>query len=210
MSTKTRARFSAASSASRIRIEKAPTRSRCWPAFSQAPATSGVCESVAQEMMSAVAHGVLQPLGRMRAEALRGQALRQPMRALRAVVPHRDRFDRPLAGVGAGEERRERAGADEEQGLRVGAREMARRQRRGGGGAPQRQPRSVHGGERRAGDAGLQDVEAEHGRQAARRIAGKDVDDLHAEKIAGAGAGLVQAGISNAVAAGSPARSISW
>ena len=146
----------------------------------------------------------------MRVEAFAGERRGEPVRAFRAVVPHRDRFDRPHAGVGAGEEGGELAGADDQQPLGVGAREIARRQSRGGGGAPDRQPRSVEGGDRRAGDARLQHVEALHRRQAARAVAGKDVDDLGAEEVVGRTRTVVQAGISSVVAVASPGRSIGW
>jgi hypothetical protein len=67
-------------------------------------------------------------------------------RALGASVPDRDRLIRSLARMGAREIGRKRSGADDEQALGVLAREVLRRQRRSGGGAPVGQPRSLERG----------------------------------------------------------------
>jgi len=67
---------------------------------------------------------------------------------------------------------------------------MPRRQRRGGGGAPVGQPRSVERGERRACPPRLQHVSSHDRGRPARGIAGKDVDDLRAEVEAGLGRAL--------------------
>ena len=67
--------------------------------------------------------------------------------------------------------------------LRVWRSEVAGGERRSGGGAPQRQPRAVERRQRRAGDARLQRIKPMHRRQAARAIAGKDIDDLGADEI---------------------------
>src|SRR5271166_4592980 len=107
-------------------------------------------------------------------------------RALRAAVPDNDGLVGSLARMGAREIGCERAGADDEQPLGVLAREVLRRQRRGGGGAPVGQPCSVERGERRARPSRLQHVSSHDRGQAARSIAGKAIDDLRPEIEAGA------------------------
>ena len=76
----------------------------------------------------------------------------------------------------------ERAGADHRQPARIGPRQIGRGERRGRRRAPMGEARPVDGGEGRARLTGHQEIGAEHRRQAVGAIAGKDVDDLRAEK----------------------------
>ena len=62
--------------------------------------------------------------------------------------------------MGAREERRERLSPDDEQALGVRPHEMASRERGGGCGAPECEPRPIDCRQRLAGAAGLQDVQA--------------------------------------------------
>ena len=75
-------------------------------------------------------------IGDAGAHALLLQELDQLARALGPMVPDFDEIDRALARMRAHQERGERAGADDQQLARVRRREIARGERRGGGGAP--------------------------------------------------------------------------
>ena len=74
------------------------------------------------------------------------------------MVPDFDAVDWPLAGVGAHQERRQRARADDQQIARVLARKVTRGEGGSGGGAPLGEPRSVEERQRLAGLARLQHI----------------------------------------------------
>ena len=99
---------------------------------------------------------------------------------LRRAVPDRDLVDGADRGMGGDESGRERAGADHDQPPGVFAGEVARGERRGGGGPPERQRLAVEDGKRLAALAGEQEIGAHDARLAALGIVGKDRDDLHA------------------------------
>ena len=159
VSTNTRARRSASSSASRISRLKAPTRSRCWPSRSHAPAISGAARQRRAADDVGGARRALQILGDANAPTLRGKGGGELFGPGATMVPYRHLIDRPNGGVGAHQERGERAGPDHQQPARVAARQKPRGESRRGGGAPVREARSVHHGERLAGVARLQNVE---------------------------------------------------
>ncbi len=129
VSMKMRARLKASSSASRMDIEKAPTRSRCCPGLSHRPSIIGSVESVAHEIdvgrrRRAPSRSSLACAGRPDAASARGEAAR----ALGVAVPHRDRTSAAARSHGRGRDRararrrRRRAGA-----LRRSARDGAPR-----------------------------------------------------------------------------------
>ena len=92
--------------------------------------------------------------------------------------------DRPNAGVGFDQVGREGAGAQHCQPVRVIAGQVIGGQGRRGGGAPHGQHFAVDKGQRLAGFAVQQHIAGHHRRQAARRIVGKDGDDLDANVLA--------------------------
>ena len=146
----------------------------------------GSLASVAQEITSAAATAASRFSTGRAGKALIDEARRETLGAVRPAIPHRDVIVGPHAGVRPNEMRGERAGADDEEALGVSAHKEACGKRRSRSGAPVRQPRPVERRQGLACPAGLKNVDARDRRQPARAVAGKDVDDLHAEIEAGA------------------------
>ena len=159
------ARRTTSSSVSRIDGLNAPTQSTCAPGFSHAPRTAGSTTAWRRRRCRAPYGGSRSATARTGKPSAASSAASASARSGRWFQIATS-VDGPLRRMGADQERGERPGADHGHALASRPGEIARRQRRGRGGAPDRQARSVDRRERRAGGAVHQQVGAENAGQA--------------------------------------------
>jgi len=121
--------------------------------------------------------GLAQALGQDRAH---GRGWRQDARPLRPPRPDGDLGEREMRVMGLGQRCRHLPRAQHQQPPAIRPREKGGGQHRGGGGPPVGQGAAVEQRQRRAGHGVREQILRMHRRQAPRRVAGRDMDDLHA------------------------------
>ena len=180
LSTTTRAPAKQSSSASRIAGANEPIRSRWLPGASHRPRNERrACQRRAADDVGFADRG-LDARRDACVEALRDELVGERGSARGRARPDGDVLDRPRDTMRLGQQPRDPAGADHRQMARARGCEPRRRQRRRRRGAPRRDLVAVDPGERNAGAGVVQDVRRVQPRQAARGVAGRDVDHLDA------------------------------
>jgi hypothetical protein len=111
------------------------------------------------------------------------QTIDQRLRRRRRRVPYADVADGAYLAVGLRQQASDAAGADDKQSIGVRPREIRGGKRRHGGGAPRRNDVAVEQRNRRPMLGIEQAIERVEALESLFMVAGKDVDDLHAQRI---------------------------